>query len=741
MKSFFCALCGLLCCLVLPARAGTLPPREQAIERTLAAMTLPEKVGQMTLLTFNTVAQGTLPFGTKEPHRLDPERLWAAIGEHHVGAIFNTGLHALTLPEWRSVVTGIEAAAARTRLKIPVLYGIDAVHGMSYACGATLFPQQIGLAATWDPGLVGKIARATAYEARAAFIPLVFAPSVDLGRNPVHSRFYETFGEDTLLASRLGAAMVRGFQGNNLANPYRVAATLKHFVGYTMPVTGKDRTPAAVPEVVLQENFIPPFRAGIEAGAAAVMLANCELNGVPVHADRHLITDVLKNSLGFRGVVMSDWGSVYSLSDSHHVARDRREAVKLAVNAGLDLAMVPFDLDFTTLLVDLVKKGEVPMARIDDAVRRVLGLKYDLGLLTGPPPNAGDYPDFGSQRFADLNRRAARASLTLLKNEKSVLPLPKTARVLVTGFGADSMAALNGGWTYTWRGQDTDRYAADKSTILKAIAAKLGPARVEHVAATYDEPADLGREVAAARRADAVVLCLGEEPYAENFGNIDDLSLPESQTALARALAATGKPVILVLTEGRPRIIRPFVDQMAAVLLAYLPGNEGGNAIADVLFGDAGPEGRLPFTYPRGPNGLGTYDHKISEGYAQDPEFPFGAGLSYSRFRYSGLALDKAQVTATDVLTVSVAVRNDGRRPATETVQLYVSDLVASIPPPVKRLRGFRKVALAPGEQARVSFSLPIKDLAFMDRNGTPILEPGEFEVAVGGLHRKFVVR
>ncbi|MFH0729817.1 MAG: glycoside hydrolase family 3 N-terminal domain-containing protein [Pseudomonadota bacterium] len=715
--------------------------RERKIEALLGKMTLAEKVGQMTLLTLHTVSKGGLPFNLQEPHELDESRLREALLDHQVGSIFNCGMHAFPLEQWREIVTAIQDVSAQSRLQIPILYGVDAVHGMNYAYGATLFPHQIGLAATGDTELAGKIAEVTAYEARAAFIPWVFSPSMDVGRMPLHARFFETFGEDTFLTAAMGEAMVRGYQGEGVSGKYRTGATLKHFVGYSMPVSGKDRTPAWIPEPILREWFIPPFTAGIKAGATAVILANCELNGVSAHADRRLITDLLKGELAFGGVVVSDWSSISTLFEHHHVARDLREAVKLAINAGVDLNMAPFDLSFPQTLMSLVDAGEVDRARIDDAVRRVLGMKFDLGLFERPfdPPAA--YPEFGSEKFREVALTAARESMTLLKNRGKVLPLSKKARVLVTGFAANSMTPLNGGWTYTWQGHDSDNHAAGKDTILEAVTRKVGKKRVRHIETDFKTNRNADSAVKAAAAVDYVILCLGEPAYAEVFGNIDSLSLPENQAHFARRLAATGKPVILVLTEGRPRVISPFEGEMAAVLLAYLPGNEGGGAIADILFGDSNPSGRLPFTYPRLPNSLEPYDHKPMESYALDPLYPFGHGLSYTTFAYTNLALEKTELSSSDVLNISVEITNTGSRPGREIVQLYVSDLFASVAPPVKRLRGFQKISLSPGEKQKANFQLPVSNLSFIDRDNRWILEPGEFEVSLGGLDQRFFLR
>lgn len=741
-----CGVIGTLCFLLsmptLFTGADALESeRERKIETLLKKMTLAEKVGQMTLLTLHTLSKGGLPFNLTEPHELDVARLGEALLENKVGAIFNCGMHAFSLDQWREIVTTIQEVSAQGRLKIPVLYGIDAIHGMNYAYGATLFPHQIGLAATWDTALVRKVAEVTAYESRAAFIPWVFSPSMDVGRMPLHARFFETFGEDTFLSAALGETMVLGYKGDGISGRYQVGAALKHFVGYSMPLSGKDRTPAWIPEPVLREWFIPPFSAGIKAGASAVILANCELNGVSVHADRRRITDLLKGELAFGGVVVSDWNSISTLFEYHHVARDQREAVKLAINAGVDLNMVPFDLSFPRILIRLVEEGEVDRGRIDDAVRRVLGMKFDLGLFDRPFDSPENYSEFGSERFREIASNAARDSMTLLENRGSVLPLSKNATFLVTGFAANSMSTLNGGWTYTWQGQDTDTHAAGKDTIFEAIVRKVGKRKARHVETDFETDRNADLAVKAAANADYVILCLGEPPYAEVLGNIHSLSLPDSQARLALRLAATGKPVILVLTEGRPRVISPFEEQMSAVLLAYLPGNEGGNAIADILFGDADPSGRLPFTYPRFPNSLEPYDHKPMESYALNPQYPFGHGLGYTTFTYANLVVKKTELQSSDDLIVSVEVKNAGNRAGREVVQLYVSDLVAGTSPPVKRLRGFQKIFLPPGDKREMTFHLPVRNLSFVDRYNRWILEPGEFEASIGGLHQRFFLR
>lgn len=708
------------------------------IDALMAGMTLREKIGQMMMITLNAVSRGQLPFNPAEPHELDHDRMQRVIVDANVGTVFNIGHHAFAKDHWREIVTRLQhIATTDTRLKIPLLYGIDALHGTNFTVNATLFPHQVGLAATWDPALVEQAARVTAYEARAAAIPWVFAPAAEPGRNLVHSRFYEGFGEDTHLSAVMTAATVKGLTAGDSTE--RVGATLKHFIGYTIPTSGRDRAGADIAGHVLRETFLPPYAAGIRAGAQTVILNLSDLNGVPVHADRGLVQGLLKGQLGFDGVVVSDWHAVDYLYFHHHVAGDSRRAIEMAVNAGLDLVMVPFDLGFADDLEALVNANKVSMARIDDAVRRVLTFKKDLGLFAQPVVPADRYPLFGSPEFGAIARQAATESLTLLKNANAVLPLASTARVLVTGFAADSMAALNGGWSYTWQGVETDAYI-NGPTILGAIRAKLGPDNVVGVPTAADNLDGVARAEQAAATVDAVVVCLGETPYAEVFGNIDDLTLHPSQLELVRRLKASGKPLVLVLTQGRPRIISQIEKSVDAIVLAYLPGDQGGRAIADVLLGDANPSGKLPYTYPIGPNALIPYDHRRAEAYAFRALYPFGWGLSYTNFAYSDLVVTPQRLGPQETLNVSVKVHNTGKRTGAEVVQLFTSDHFASVGPAVKRLRAFEKVTLAPGQAATVTFALTAQDLAFVDAANRRIAEAGDFTVTVGGLSAPFTL-
>lgn len=716
------------------------------VEALLARMTLEEKAGQMTQLTLQAVARQREWADTRL--ELDPEKLREAIVTYGVGSMLNTWDAALTLDRWREVIRTIQDLATKeTRLGIPVLYGIDAVHGNNYLKEATIFPHQLAMAATWDPELVREGAHVTAVETRASGVPWNFAPVLDVGRQPLWSRFFETFGEDPYLVSRMGVAAVEGMQGDDLSAPDRVAATLKHYVGYSFPFTGKDRTPAYIPERLLREIFLPPFRKAIAAGAASIMINSGEVNGVPVHVSHYLLTDVLRDELGFEGVAVTDWEDVKKLVGLHRVAATEKEAVRMAVMAGVDMSMTPYTTDFAEYVVELVREGAIPEARVDEAVRRILRMKMALGLFENAYPDTSLASRVGSEEHQAVSLKAAREAITLLEND-GVLPLAKDARILLTGPGADWLPPLYGAWSYTWQGTETGVYPPSARTFLQALRAHAGEDRVTYVPGTdlYAE-VDIPAAVAAAADADAVVVALAEKPSVEGPGSIEDLDLPAVQTRLVRALAATGKPVILVMLFNRPRVVRPAAEVADAVLMAYHPGPFGGQAIAEILYGDVNPSGRLPFTYPRYANSLLTYDHKNSE--RQDtlfgmngfsPQWEFGHGLSYTTFAYRDLSLSADTVGTTDTLRVSVTVANTGDRAGQEVVQLYSRDLYASITPSVKRLRRFEKIALAPGEARTVTFTLPVSDLAFIGLDNRPVVEPGGFEMMVGDLTASFVV-
>ena len=739
--SLFAALLALTASLTYAQ-----PAVEVRVQNLLDQMTLEEKVGQMTQITLEVVSVGEGP-GIREPLMLDRKKLREIILDRGVGALFNVGTHAHSLESWNEIISEIQDVAREGRLKIPVLYGIDAIHGATYTRGATLFPQSIGMASTWNPDLLRLTSEITAVEVRASGIPWNFNPVLDSGRQPLWPRLWETFGEDALLTTAMGVAYVKGQEGdaNDISAPDRVACCLKHYIGYGHPVSGKDRTPAWIPDHYLRQYILPPYIAAVAAGAHTVMVNSGDINGIPVHSNRYLLTDLLRGELGFKGLIDSDYADIAKLYQNHRVAADNKDAVRMAVMAGIDMVMVPADFSFTDDLLALVREGKVPMSRIDEACGRILKLKYQLGLFDNPYPDKSLKARFATPEAAVINLRAAQESLVLLKNEGGILPLKKSAKILVTGPTANRLSVLNGGWTYTWQGNREDLLPKDKLTILKAIAAEAGANRVSFsLGSTYDSEADIAAAVKAAKKADVVVACLGEEPYCETPGNIGDLTLPQSQLDLVLALQKSGKPVVVVLLQGRPRIIRPIVDGARAILLAWLPGMEGGRAIADVLFGDANPSGRLPVTYPRSPNDLVLYDHLWTENTGGtnrfNPQWPFGFGLSYTTFTYSDLKLDKSSAARGEVITASVTVTNTGQVAGLETIQLYLSDLVASIAPPNKRLKGFRKIELAPGESKTVYFTLSGEEMSFIGLDGKPVIEPGEFRVTVADLSSNFTL-
>ena len=725
-------------------KAGNdVPDPKSRVEALLAQMTLEEKVGQMTQLEIGMVSSGK---GTKT--RIDSVKLEKAVARYGVGSILNVTDEAFTIDQWHDTIRQIQESAQHNRLKIPVLYGIDSIHGVNYTVGSTLFPQEIGMAATWNPQLMKRAAEITALETRACGIPWNFSPVLDVGRQPLWPRFYETFGEDPYLAKVMGVATIRGYEGTSIAANNHVAACLKHYMGYSFPLSGKDRSPAWIPENYLREYFLPTFQAAIEAGAHSIMVNSGEVNGVPVHASHYLLTDVLRNELGFRGLVVSDWEDIKKLVTQHRVASTEKEATRLAIMAGIDMSMVPSDYSFSDDLIALVKEGSVPQARIDEAVRRILRLKFQLGLFDSPMPDPALKSSFGSPESRAVSLEAARESITLLKNSDSVLPLAKGSKVLVTGPTADSLVSLNNGWTYTWQGDKPELYRKDRQTILGAIEARVGKENVSYLAgATLDKEVNIAEAAEAARKADVAVVCIGEGAYAETPGNIEDLTLDDAQLRLAAAVAATGKPVVIVLVEGRPRIIRRIADGAQAILMAYNPSNEGGQAIADVLFGDYNPGGKLPFTYPRYANALIAYDHKPYElqetsfgNIASKPQFEFGYGISYTTFAYSDLRVDPKAVTGDAEISVSVTVKNTGSRAGNEVVQLYLNDLVASMTPFGKRLKRFAKVHLEPGQSRTLGFTLRTNDLSFIGPKNKPVVEPGEFEVTIAGLTKRFTL-
>lgn len=736
---------------------------DQKVSELLKKMSLEEKVGQMTQVTLDVLTYGDNPQSSYEPLVLDTATLYKAFAGYYIGSVLNTANNRARDPqEWNRLIKQIQEASLKySPNKIPVIYGLDMIHGASYVAGATLFPQQLGMAATWNPELIRTAGEITAYETRATGTSWIFSPVMDLGVDPRWPRFWETFGEDPFLASVMGKALINGAQGedNSLAAFNHVGTCLKHYLGYSQPRTGKDRTPALIPMQMLREYHLTPFKNAIKAGAQTIMINSSVVNGIPVHASKYLITDLLKDELGFTGFAVSDWQDIEFLYTRYKVAESQKDAVKIAVNAGIDMSMVPYNFDFADHLIALVKEGEVPMERIDDAVSRILRVKFKMGLFEKPYTLAGDYPEFGSEQSAAQARQAAEESITLLKNEQNILPLPKTARILIGGPAANSMRPLNGGWSYSWQGELSDEFAAARYSIFEALQLKATDpkkislcetvkylAKGDYRGETVDSP-ERFRELSA--QADYIVLCIGENSYTETPGNLNDLNLSENQQDLVRIAATTKKPLILVLVEGRPRIIDKIEPLAAGILQAYLPGNYGGEAIASVLYGDVNPSGKLPFTYPRYPNSLELYYHAHAEqledpsslnGSAFNPQYEFGFGLSYSSFEYSNLTLNSIIYKPGETISGSVKVLNTSSHAGMEVVQLYVSDLVASMTPPIKRLRSFTKIMLQPGESQTVQFEIPVDELAFVNADSQWVVEKGEFNLIVNKLVAPFKV-
>lgn len=733
---------------------------EHRIDSVLKKMTLEEKVGQMSQYTLDVLGKGGGAYASDEPLQIDPEMLNLLFGKYKVGSILNvTNNRARTTEVWEGVIKTIQEKALK-ETGIPVIYGIDAIHGTTYTAGSTLFPQEIAMAATFNPGLMTKGSQVAAYETRASNIPWTFSPTMDLGRDSRWSRIWESYGEDAYLNAVMASASVRGYQGtdrNNISQN-NIAACLKHYMGYGVPVSGKDRTPALIAENDLREKFFEPFRAAVANGALSVMVNSGIINNINTHADKRLISEWLKRDLNFDGVVVTDWADMKNLFTRDHIAKNYTEAVKITINSGIDMVMEPYNLEYCDTLISLVKKGEVSQTRIDDAVKRVLRLKFRLGLFEKPFWSRADYPEFGSKEHQSVALSAAEEAITLLKNSNNILPLKKGVKILVAGPNANSMRTLDGGWSYSWQGEKTEDFAGQYNTVFEALQNKFGKANVKYSAGVeynmagnyYEEKTPtIQKAVLASAGVDYIVLCLGENSYCETPGNLDELSLSDNQIALAKALQKTGKPVILVLNEGRPRLIRKIEQDVKAILQTYLPGNFGADALANILAGDVNPSGKLPYTYPKFEQGLITYDHKSCQnldgkmegaydyGAQTSVQYPFGFGLSYTTFEYSNLSIDKKEFSPNDEITVTVDVKNTGKVAGKESVMLFSSDLVASITPDVRRLRGFNKVELKPGEIKTVSLKLKAEDLAFVNADGKWTLETGDFKIQVGNLTSK----
>lgn len=796
---------AVVCAAVGVQAQKTAIPRDAAleakIEKTLAKMTLDEKIGQMLELNLDVMGKMTVEnakvdrekvrsvlqqYGRSESeinemlkqtdqqiidklggfpvdiYKGDTKRVWklneqmldTLISKWKVGSILNApGTKAPTVAQWQQWIQVIQKKSMKY-LGIPDIYGLDHNHGVTYTQGGTLFPQPINLGASFNTELARRGAEITAYESRAANCPWVYNPVVDLSRDPRWPRVYESFGEDAIVNSKMVVAEIRGYQGddNNHIDQYHVGTSTKHYFAYGAPWTGKDRTPAYLSPQMIREKYFEPFKQAALAGTLTMMVNSASVNGVPLHASYEYMTKWLKEDLGWDGFLVTDWADINNLFSREHVAKDKKDAIRIAINAGIDMSMDPYSVEFCILLKELVQEGKVKMSRIDDAVRRILRAKYRLGLFEKPNTGGKGYEKFGSDEFAAASLKAAEESEVLLKNEGNILPLAKGKKILLTGPNANQMRCLHGGWSYTWQGSRAEDLSEKYNTIYEALCNKYGKENIileqgvtyNENGAYYDEnEPQIQKAVDAAAKADMIIACIGENSYTETPGNLSDLWLSKNQRDLVKELAKTGKPIVMVLNEGRPRLIADIEPLAKAVVDILIPGNYGGDALANLLAGDANFSAKMPYTYPREINSLNTYDYKVSEevgtmegAYNYDAkvslQWPFGYGISYTTYEYSNLRVDKSKFTAADVLTVSVDVKNTGAKAGKEAVLLYSSDLVASIVPDNKRLRDFTKIELQPGETKTVTFSLPAKSLAFVGADGRWTLEEGDFVLKVG---------
>ena len=725
------------------------PKIEAQVEQTLKKLTLEEKIGQMMELVTDL-------FGANDKNGvfyIDEHKTDSILSRYKIGSILNApNTCAPTAKQWEKYISQIQKISMK-RIGIPCVFGLDQNHGSTYTQGGTLFPQNINVAATFNREIARRSAEATAYETRAVSVPWTYSPTVDLGRDARWPRIWENFGEDCYLSSEMGSSMVRGFQGEdpNHIDQYHISACMKHFMGYGVPWTGKDRTPAYISPFDLREKHFAPFLAGLQAGALTVMVNSASVNGLPMHANKEFLTGWLKEQTGWDGVLVTDWADVNNLYTREMIAKDKKDALRIAINAGIDMIMEPYTADACGYLIELVKEGKIPMSRIDDACRRVLRMKYRLDLFKNPTQKLKNYPKFGGEEFAKLALEGATESMVLLKNDGNILPLQHGKKILLTGPNANQMRCLDGGWSYTWQGHRTDEFAGKYNTIYEAFCNEYGKENVilNH-GVTYNETGKYWEEnepqiqgaVDAAKDADVIVACIGENSYTETPGNLTDLWLSENQRNLVKELAKTGKPVILVLNEGRPRLIADIEPLAQGVIDILIPGNMGGDALANLVSGKSNFSGKMPYTYPKEINSLANYDFKKSEEVgtmegAYDynakitQQWGFGHGLSYTSYQYSNLKVSKSDFRHGDIIKVSVDVKNTGKVAGKESVLLFSSDLVASMVPDGRRLRAFDKIELLPGETKTVTFNLKADDLAFVGYDGKWVLEEGNFKLMI----------
>ena len=725
------------------------PKIEAQVEQTLKKLTLEEKIGQMMELVTDL-------FGANDKNGvfyIDEHKTDSILSRYKIGSILNApNTCAPTAKQWEKYIAQIQKSSMK-RIGIPCVFGLDQNHGSTYTQGGTLFPQNINVAATFNREIARRSAEATAYETRAVSIPWTYSPTVDLGRDARWPRIWENFGEDCYLSSEMGKAMVYGFQGEdpNNIDQYHIATSMKHFMGYGVPWTGKDRTPAYISPADLREKHFAPFLAGLQAGALTVMVNSASVNGMPMHANKDILTGWLKEETGWDGVLITDWADINNLYTREMVAKDKKDALRIAINAGIDMIMEPYSCDACGYLVELVKEGKIPMSRIDDACRRVLRMKYRLDLFKNPTQKLKNYPKFGGEEFAKLALEGATESMVLLKNEGNILPLQHGKKILLTGPNANQMRCLDGGWSYTWQGHRADEFAGKYNTIYEAFCNEYGKEDVIlNQGVTYNEKGKYWEEnepqiqgaVAAAKDADVIVACIGENSYTETPGNLTDLWLSENQRNLVKALAQTGKPVILVLNEGRPRLIADIEPLAQGIVNILIPGNMGGDALSNLVSGKSNFSGKMPYTYPKEINSLANYDFKKSEEVgtmegAYDynakitQQWGFGYGLSYTTYKYSNLKVSQSDFRHGDIIKVSVDVKNTGKVAGKESVLLFSSDLIASMVPDGRRLRAFDKVELQPGETKTMIFELKADDLAFVGWNGKWRLEEGDFKLMI----------
>lgn len=725
------------------------PKIEAQVEQTLKKLTLEEKIGQMMELVTDL-------FGANDKNGvfyIDEHKTDSILSRYKIGSILNApNTCAPTAKQWEKYIAQIQKISMK-RIGIPCVFGLDQNHGSTYTQGGTLFPQNINVAASFNREIARRSAEATAYETRAVSVPWTYSPTVDLGRDARWPRIWENFGEDCYLSSEMGKAMVYGFQGEdpNNIDQYHIATSMKHFMGYGVPWTGKDRTPAYISPADLREKHFAPFLAGLQAGALTVMVNSASVNGMPMHANKEFLTGWLKEETGWDGVLITDWADINNLYTREMVAKDKKDALRIAINAGIDMIMEPYSCDACGYLVELVKEGKIPMSRIDDACRRVLRMKYRLDLFKNPTQKLKNYPKFGGEEFAKLALEGATESMVLLKNEGNILPLQHGKKILLTGPNANQMRCLDGGWSYTWQGHRADEFAGKYNTVYEAFCNEYGKENVIlNQGVTYNEKGKYWEEnepqiqgaVAAAKDADVIVACIGENSYTETPGNLTDLWLSENQRNLVKALAQTGKPVILVLNEGRPRLIADIEPLAQGIINILIPGNMGGDALANLVSGKSNFSGKMPYTYPKEINSLANYDFKKSEEVgtmegAYDynakitQQWGFGYGLSYTTYKYSNLKVSQSDFRHGDIIKVSVDVKNTGKVAGKESVLLFSSDLIASVVPDGRRLRAFDKVELQPGETKTVTFELKADDLAFVGWNGKWRLEEGDFKLMI----------